>query len=129
MGFYQGLSLISAMLIFLVGCSPAPIFKSYQTPEETFKTWRQAVERLDLQAVTDCYAVGAQPGLRKEIVATSKEGLEAMQRETRDTTFEIQKIVFENRRAYLRVERKRQGTSEIEVVNMVKEAGGWKILP
>ncbi|MBN8555537.1 MAG: hypothetical protein J0L93_08845 [Deltaproteobacteria bacterium] len=117
------------MLVFLMGCAAAPIFKSYQTPEDTFKTWRQAVERLDLQAVTECYAVGAQPGLRKEIVTTSKEGLEAMQRETRDTTFEIQKIIFEDRRAYLRVERKRKGTTEIEVVNMVKESNGWKLLP
>jgi hypothetical protein len=103
--------------------------KSFATPEETFATWRQSVERLDLETLMACYASGAQPVVRKEISTTSKEGIKAMQTETKDTTFEIQKIVFEDNRAYLRVERKKAGTSEIEVVNMIKETDGWKLLP
>lgn len=115
--------------LMLVGCAAKPPVISYATPEDTFKTWHAAVGRLDLVTVVASYAESAQPKLRKEIAATSLEGLKAMQMETKNTDFEIEKVVYEENHAFLRVLRKIRDESEVEVINMIKEPGGWKLLP
>ena len=135
------LSVVLISTSFLSGCalfekkesSSAPKISSraprYTSPEETFESWRQAAIQLDLEALVNSYAKDAQPGLRQEINSSTSEALKAMQRETRETEFAIEKIVYENNRAYLRVKRKINKSVEIEVLTMTKEESGWKLLP
>lgn len=115
----------------LAKAPPAPLkpANDFSSPEKTFETWRYAVSELNFPLLLQCYAVSARPQIELDIKNNSDEGLKAMQREARETKFEIQKIVFEEKRAYLRVERIRNKVSEIEIVNMVKESGLWKIMP
>ncbi len=84
---------------------------------------------LNLENIVRSYSKDSQAGLRQEINETSPEGLKAMQKETAETQFEIQKVVFETNRAYLRVQRTRDKEVEIEIVNMVREGSDWKLLP
>lgn len=123
------LLLLLSLLPMGMGCVKAPIVKSFQTPEQTFETWREAARRLDLETLLACYASGAQSQMRKEISSNSEEGLKSMQKEAEDTDFKVEKIVFEDKRAYLRVSRKRAKAEDIEVINMVKEGPDWKIIP
>lgn len=102
---------------------------SFGSPEETFETWREAVERLDLETIVLCYADSAKQAMRQDIRNTTKDGLKAMQEETRDTQFSIEKIVYEGPKAFLRVKRVLKGNEEIEVVNMTLENGAWKLIP
>jgi hypothetical protein len=120
---------IFGLLIVLSACTQAPISMSFQTPEDTFKTWRQAAERLDLETLVTCYSQPMQSSFRKEISANSAEGLKAMQRETQETEFKIEKIVYEDKKAYLRVVRHRGTAAEIEILNMIKEGTDWKLIP
>ncbi len=116
-------------VFFFLSCAPKKFEPRYSTPEETFRTWRQAAENLDLPLLVSCYADTAKAKLRDDLSKTSKEGLAAMQEEAKETKFEIEKIVYERHRAYLRVKRSLDGSDEIEVVTMVKEGPNWKIIP
>lgn len=115
--------------LFVGACTASKMIVSYATPEETFRTWEYAAHHLDLDVLVSTYAETSQSSLRQEMVITSSEGLKAMQEEVRLTKFKIEKIIYEGNRAYLRVQRSHEGTSEVEVVTMVKEGLDWKILP
>lgn len=115
---------------FIVGCaSHQPLVRRFGSPEETFETWREAAQRLELDTLIACYARGHQENMRKQIASSSLNELKSMQDETRNTEFSVDKVVFEGSRAFLRVERKRGKDREIEVLNMVRESDGWKLLP
>ncbi len=122
-------SILLVFLSFWAACTPAVITRSYKTPEETFETWRQAAERLDFETLIACYAASARPGVRKDIAATSEEGLRAMRDETRKTKFKIEKIVYEKDKAYLRTSRRIPGGDDIEVLVMIKEGQDWRLVP
>lgn len=117
------------LALLVSACTTAVMTASFKTPEETFRTWKNAAERLDLETLVSCYAAATQPDLRREISANSSEGLKAMQRETQDTQFRIEKVVYEDHRAYLRVIRKRGAAEEVEIVNMIKEGMNWRLVP
>ncbi len=102
---------------------------TYGTPQETFDTWRAAVDRLDLETVIACYADSAKPGIRQEIQTSTKDGLEAMRNESKNTDFKVEKIIYEGSKAYLRVKRSLGPVEEIEVLSMTLENGGCKLLP
>lgn len=120
----------SLSLFLLLGCATkAPAKFSFGSPEETFASWKNAVERLDTEALINCYAESARQGMRDEIKSTSRDGLRSMQKETLETKFEIQKVVYEAQKAFLRVSRSYRGTQEIEVLTMILENGGWRLVP
>jgi len=102
---------------------------SFGSPQETFESWRSSVVNLELENIVACYAEPAKSGMRDEIAGLSKDGLEEMSRETNDTEFKIEKIIYEGQRAFMRVKRKRSGEEEVEVLTMVLERGAWKLLP
>jgi len=119
-----------AFLALGLGCaSKAPPKISFGSPEETFASWKSSVERLDTDALISCYAQASRDGMRDEIRSTSQDGLKAMQRETKETKFEIEKVVYEGHRAFLRVQRSYKGARDIEVINMILENGGWRLVP
>lgn len=113
----------------LTGCSLKSKAPAYGTPEETFKTWQNAAETLNLEVLLSCYVLDAQAELRKEFSESSSAQLKAMQAETRDTRFRVEKVLFDGPRAFLRVRRSRGSDVDVEVVNMVLERGAWKLLP
>lgn len=118
-----------AVLIF-TGCAVRqPEKLTFGSPEETFQSWRGSVERLDLEGIISCYADAAKPSIRQEILGTSRDGLEAMRKESEDTIYRVEKIVYEGSKAYVRVKRIRGPHEEIEVISMVLENGTWKLLP
>jgi hypothetical protein len=116
-------------LVFVSSCAPKKIVVSFKTPEETFQTWRAAAERLDYTTLLQCYAAEAVSEIRKEIETTSGEGLRSMQQETRKTDFKLEKVVYENDRAYVRVTRRIRDAEEIEILTMVQEGKDWKLIP
>jgi hypothetical protein len=119
-----------AFVIFTSACvAKAPILKSFNSPQETFETWRQSVERLDFETLIACYATAAKPQMRKTIEETSEEGLRAMRDEARRTKFRIEKVVYEKDRAYLRAVRQLRHEDDLEVLVMIKEGQEWKLLP
>jgi len=117
------------LAVFLTACAAKKPVISFGSPEETFATWREAVERLDTEVLIQCYVESAKPAMRDEIKSSSREGLAAMQRETEQTKFLIEKIVYEGPKAYLRITRSLNGAQDIEVINMILEQGAWKIVP
>lgn len=126
--FYVFLGLAS--LGFIVSaCAIHQPPKSYSTPENTFRTWKYAAEKMDIQTLLESYANSARPSVEEDLAKSSHEALAQMQKETKKTNFEIQKIVYENDLAYLRILRKKGRVAEVEVVTMIKEGNNWKLLP
>lgn len=122
-------------VVVMSGCAsrstPEAVYAgpTYDTPEATFQTWRHAAEKLDLQTLVNTYASAARGQMMKELENTEPPALKAMQAETLKTKFEVQKIVYEGARAYVRIMRTFEGQQEVEVLNMIRESEGWKILP
>lgn len=115
---------------FLASCAAkGPVKVSYDTPEDTFLTWKAAARNMDMKALLDSYARSARPSLEQELARSSEEALKAMQKETRSTKFVIEKVVYEDSIAYLRVVRQKKSSREVEVLTMVKEGANWKLLP
>lgn len=102
---------------------------SYSTPQATFNTWKYAASVGDHLLLVETYAESSKDSFRKQLNSTSHEALVAMQEEASDTEFTIQKVVYEDRRAYVRVLRERDGQSDIEIINMIKEGDDWKLIP
>lgn len=123
----MSLSVVAAL--GLSGCAARKASVSYETPEKTFATWKRAAEDLDIPLLVDSYARSARPGIEEELKRLNSEALEAMKSETKKTNFKIEKIVYEDNLAYLRIRRQLNKSSEIEVLTMVKEDGRWKLLP
>ena len=124
------LSLLGSVLVLMLSaCAVKQTARSYQTPEATFETWKQAAGRLDFEALISCYSTASQPRMRKDLSATTVDEIKVMQAETNKTKFEIQRIVYEGPKAYLRVMRRLPGAEDIEVLTMIKEGLDWKLIP
>lgn len=117
------------IVLGLWGCQAPKKIISFRTPEETFATWRSAVETLDYELLLQCYATPSVSALRSEIQATSQDGLKAMRDESRRTDYKIEKVVYEDKRAFVRVKRQLEKSEEIEILTMIQEGGNWKLLP
>ena len=115
--------------LVMLACAAKPIRISFRTPEETFHTWEQAAARLNLPLLISCYARDSRDEMRRDISGTSPQELRAMQKETRETQFKVEKVVYENNQAYVRVLRRRDKQEEIEILTMIRENNGWKIVP
>ncbi len=124
----QCLALLLPLMI-LASCAKRPAKISFQTPEETFQTWMAAAADLNLELLVSTYTSEAQEGFRKDLKNTSTEELKAMQRETKATRFKIEKVVYENDKAYVRVLRRLDRQEEVEVLTMILQNGHWKIFP
>lgn len=118
------------LILFLVGCASKNIVKrDFSTPEAAFETWKGAAKKLDLKLLIDSYALSARPSIESELARTTEEALQSMKKETQKTHFLIEKVVYEDNLAYLRIRRKLQKNESIEVVTMIKEGDSWKLLP
>jgi hypothetical protein len=120
---------VIALFMLISGCAHPKFVPSYATPKDTFKTWKHAAARLDYNLLVSTYIDSAKDKLLNELSTETEQGLRAMQVEAEDTSFSVEKVIFEDRVAYLRILRKRGRRSEVEVLRMVKENGGWKLLP
>jgi hypothetical protein len=101
----------------------------FDTPEHTFDTWKRSVIDLDLQTLIRTYIQASQLQMRRQIENESPESLKAMSDETKRTSFRIEKIIFEDKTAFVRVNRRMGQTSDIEVLTMILESDGWKLVP
>ncbi len=123
MGFLAGCFL-------LISCAlKSPLVVDRSSPEKAFETWRLAILHMDTTVLIDSYVVEAREGMRREISETTRDGIEAMRSETARTKFEIEKIVYQQNKAFVRVRRELEGDSEIELVTMIQEDGQWRLLP
>ena len=120
---------VLCLFMLISACAHPKFVPSYATPQDTFRTWKHAAARLDYNLLVSTYVHSAKDKLLNELSNETDQGLRAMQIEARDTNFSVEKVVYENRVAYLRVLRKRGRRAEIEVVRMIKERGSWKLLP
>lgn len=118
------------LILILTGCASKNIVKrDFSTPEATFETWKGAAKELDLKLLVDSYALSARPSIESELARTTEEALQSMKKETQKTQFVIEKVVYEDNLAYLRIRRSIQKNKSIEVVTMIKEGDSWKLLP
>lgn len=115
--------------IFLVACASKEVAVSYETPQDAFMTWKQAAARMDLETVLDSYVRSVRSQVQKELERTSSEAMRAMQREAKKTRFTIERVVYEDEKAYLRIRREMNGGESIEILTAVKERGEWKLIP
>jgi sugar-specific transcriptional regulator TrmB len=114
----------------LISCAlKSPLVVDRSSPEKAFETWKQAILRMDTTVLIDSYVVEAREGIRRELSETTRDGIEAMRLETSRTKFEIEKIVYQQNKAFVRVRRDLAGDSEIELVTMIQEDGQWRLLP
>lgn len=125
-------SLFSFLGCFLIltGCAASkPPVIGFHSPEAAFETWRHAAIEMDLNLLVRSYANSARPVIESDLRRTTQEELEKMSQEARRTKFSIERIVFEENLAYLRVRRELNRMQDIEVLTMVKEDNQWKLLP
>lgn len=129
--------ILSIVLILVAGlmgssCAAKKWAPAYGSPEETFRTWKQAIIDENYDVLISCYVEAAQPDMRREIETSSPDGLQSMRDETKRTTFKIEKVVYQENKAFLRVSRTLRGHAndpDIEVVNMLLEKGAWRLAP
>jgi hypothetical protein len=117
------------LVLFMGGCASKVPQTSLATPEKTFETWRQAASRLDMEALLSTYSSSSRPMIEDELARSTEDALRSMQKETKKTRFEIERVLFENNIAYLRVRRRVGRADEVEVLTMIKEGEDWKIQP
>ncbi len=118
------------VVLFLVGCSQKLVMKrDFSTPEAAFETWKGAATKLDLRLLVESYAQSARPSIEEELARTTQEALQAMRTETQRTQFFVEKVVFEENLAYMRIRRKMRNTESIEVITLIKEGSSWRLLP
>lgn len=120
---------VGALSLGLLSCAARERPVSLDSPKETFETWRRAASRLDLDILLSTYSSASRPMIEDELARSSEDALRAMQREARRTDFEIERILFEDNIAYLRVRRRMGRADEVEVLTMIKEGQDWKIQP
>lgn len=128
-GKLQAALVLSFVFVLMSGCATKVHVVSYKTPEATFATWQHAASKLDLGLLLRSYANSARPVIEADLKRTTEEELKKMSEEARETSFSIEKVVFEENTAYLRVRRKMKKMQDIEVVTMIKEDNQWKLLP
>jgi len=113
-----------------VACAAkSPLVIDRSTPEKAFETWKNAVIKSEQLALIECYIMEAREGMRRELAETTSNGIEAMRSETARTKFEIEKIVFQQNKAFVRIRRELDGESDVEVLTMVQEEGQWLLQP
>lgn len=128
--YFQDMKALFLLVVFtLSGCAQKLYVKNFESPEQTFETWRQAAVRLDLQTLIESYSQSARAKIEQDLASSTENALRQMKREAKETKFSLEKIVYEEDVAYLRVKRERNRMSEIEVLTMVNESGAWKLLP
>lgn len=126
---WRSLSLLSLFVLGLSACAVRETPVSLESPRETFETWRRAASKLDLDVLLSTYSSASRPMIEDELARSSEDALRAMQKEARRTNFSIERILFEDNIAYLRVRRRMGRADEVEVLTMVKEGQDWKIQP
>ena len=93
------------------------------------KTWKNAAAWGSIDEIVRCYSETFQPVMHQNLEAMTEEQITAMAKETRETRFRIQRIVFRGTMAHAKVIRRRGNGQEDDVVNFVKESGAWKLIP
>lgn len=129
---FLSLVLVVATGFMAISCAAKKWTPAYGSPEETFRTWKQAIIDENYDVLISCYIEAAQSDMRREIETSSPDGLRSMRDETKRTTFKIEKVVYQENKAFLRVSRTLRGHSDdpdIEVVNMLLEKGAWRLAP
>lgn len=131
----MALSLLALCLNFTVSCAGKSKLQKtasntpFQTPIDTFETWRRAALEMNVPLMLSTYAAAGRQTVEGDILNASKDELSAMQAEAKQTEFKIEKLVYEGDRAFLRVKRIFRGKDEVEILTFVREGQDWKIIP
>lgn len=123
------LAVIALVLVGASACATKETRFSLDSPESTFLSWKQAASQLDIESLLETYSSRSRPSIEDELARATDDALRTMARETRQTRFEIERVIFEDQVAYLRVRRRFGPINEVEVITMIKEGENWKIQP
>ena len=107
---------------------PTKELSKFQTPGQTFQTWRKAAIAGDIDGMVDCFASFRRDTVRKELKAIPKDQREQMKRTTAMTEFAPTEPLYQGDRAVLDVTWRLGLQSDDQVLQFFLEKNDWKII-
>ncbi len=101
----------------------------FATPQSTFRKWREAAASGDLGELSRCYTSAYRQIFLDSIKGMDSEKLKRMEKEARETKFELAAPLIQGNKAFMKVTRRYKGKEKQDIISFVREADGWKIEP
>jgi hypothetical protein len=100
----------------------------YQTPTQTFLTWKKAAVAGDVDAMVACYSSFRQGDVRKELKKLSRDQRNEMQKATALTEFVPADPLYQGDRAAMEITWRVGLQSDTQVLQFSLEGNEWKIV-
>lgn len=100
----------------------------FQTPLQTFQTWRIAAIAGDVDGMVDCYASFRKNVVKKELKKLSRDQRDQMRKTTATTEFMPGEPLYQGDRAVLEVTWRIGLQSDNQVFQFTLEGNDWKII-
>ncbi|MEZ4820144.1 MAG: hypothetical protein R3A45_09720 [Bdellovibrionota bacterium] len=102
--------------------------KPYETPKQTFLTWKEQAGKGSISGMVDCYASYRQSEVRKKLKKINRKKRKEMQQTMNLTSFTVADAVYQNNQAFLEVTWSKGLHSENQVLTFILEGQEWKII-
>lgn len=102
--------------------------KPFETPKQTFLTWKQKAEEGSIDGMVECYASFRQKDVRKQLKNIKRKERNEMQNTMRMMSFVASDPLYQENQAYLEVTWTKGLQSENQVLKFVQENQEWKII-
>jgi|GEM_PF-3769813 len=100
----------------------------FQTPKQTFLTWKEAAVTGSVENMVACYSKNRQPGVRKNLKKIKRKERIAMKEAANITTFSVGDPLYQGNQAFLEVTWNKGLYSESQVLKFLLENNDWKII-
>jgi hypothetical protein len=100
----------------------------FETPTQTFLTWKAYAEEGDIKGMIDCYASFRQEAVSKELKSIKSKERKAMQASMMVTEFVAGTPIYQGKQAFLEVNWSKGMNSQTQVLKFLLEGTQWKII-
>lgn len=100
----------------------------YETPKQTFLTWRAHAEEGDINGMVDCYASFRQSTVKKNLKKIKRKEREEMKQTMQLTSFVAQDPIYQGEKAFMEVTWSKGLYAENQVLKFILEDDQWKII-
>ncbi|MFH1262172.1 MAG: hypothetical protein V1495_01840 [Pseudomonadota bacterium] len=100
----------------------------FQTPRQTFLTWRKAATAGDIDSMADCYSAIRKNDVKKELKKLSRDQRDQMRQATATTEFTPAEPFYQGDRAVLEVTWRVGLQSDSQILQFTLEGKDWKII-
>lgn len=100
----------------------------FETPKQTFLTWKKYAEDGSIDGMTQCYASYRQDQVKKNLKKIKKKARKEMQHTMQVVDFIAADPIYQGKQAFLEVTWSKGLHSESQVLKFILEKDQWKII-